>query len=122
MHYYVRGGETVNWIAQHVSQWRGEILEAANPDWREAAAVYKDWNPLITELIGQTKRCYKWALYDRDPLPRWSKGRVTLLGDAAHPMLPYVAQGACMALEDGYVLADVGGRDRSDPQAALLQY
>jgi salicylate hydroxylase len=121
VHYYVRGGEMVNWIAHYVSPWREESWKLET-DWREAAAVYKDWNPLITELFSHTARCYKWALHDRDPLPRWTQGRVTLIGDAAHPMLPYVAQGAAMALEDGYVLADVLAGCRSDPQAALKTY
>jgi salicylate hydroxylase len=121
VHYYVRGGEMVNWIAHYVSEWREESWKQES-DWREAAAVYKDWNPLITELFSRTERCYKWALYDRDPLPRWTQGSVTLMGDAAHPMLPYVAQGACMALEDGYVLADVLAAGRGDPQAALIAY
>lgn len=121
VHYYVRGGEMVNWIAQYVCDWREESWRLET-DWREAAAAYKDWNPRLTELFSHTERCYKWALHDRDPLPRWTNGRVTLLGDAAHPMLPYVAQGACMALEDAYVLADALARNRNDPLGALATY
>jgi salicylate hydroxylase len=121
VHYYVRRGEMVNWIAQHESDWRNESW-SVETDWREAAQAYADWNPLLAELFSHTQRCYKWALHDRDPLPRWSVGRVTLLGDAAHPMLPYVAQGAAMAIEDGYVLADLLDRYRSDPQRALRLY
>jgi salicylate hydroxylase len=121
VHYYVRGGELVNWIAQYEQDWREESWRVET-DWREAARAYAEWNPLLTELFSRTERCYKWALYDRDPLPRWSEGRVTLLGDAAHAMLPYVAQGAAMALEDGYVVADLLDRNRADPQRALLLY
>ena len=91
-------------------------------DWREAAEAYAGWHPLLAELFSRTERCYKWALYDRDPLPRWTQGRVTLLGDAAHPMLPYLAQGAAQAIEDGYVLADMLAQHRSDPQGALVAY
>jgi len=121
VHYYVRRGEMVNWIAHHMADWRQESWRLET-DWREAAAAYKDWDPRLTELFSHTQRCYKWALHDRDPLPRWSEGRVTLLGDAAHPMLPYVAQGAAMAIEDGYVLADCLHGSRGDPQAALKTY
>jgi 2-polyprenyl-6-methoxyphenol hydroxylase-like FAD-dependent oxidoreductase len=121
VHYYVRRGEMVNWIAQYESDWREESW-SVQTDWREAAEAYKDWNPLLTQLFSRTQRCYKWALHDRDPLPRWTQGRVTLLGDAAHPMLPYVAQGACMAIEDGYVLADLLDQSRADPQQALAAY
>jgi salicylate hydroxylase len=121
VHYYIRRGEMVNWIAHHESDWQEESW-SKETDWREAADAYKDWNPLLTELFSRTERCYKWALHDRDPLPRWTDGRVTLLGDAAHPMLPYVAQGAGMAIEDGYVLAELLEANRGDPQAALTLY
>ena len=106
VHYYVRRGELVNWIAHFEADWRDESWSVES-DWREAAAAYAGWHPTLAELFSRTERCYKWALYDRDPLPRWTQGRVTLLGDAAHPMLPYLAQGAAQAIEDGYVLADM---------------
>jgi salicylate hydroxylase len=121
VHYYVRRGELVNWIAHFESDWRVESWTVES-DWREAAAAYAGWNPLLAELFSRTQRCYKWALYDRDPLPRWTQGRVTLLGDAAHPMLPYLAQGAAQAIEDGYVLADRLDCHRTDPAAALAAY
>lgn len=56
-------------------------------------------------MLGNVETCYKWGLYDRDPLPTWTVGRVTLLGDAAHPMMPTLAQGAAISMEDGYALA-----------------
>jgi salicylate hydroxylase len=59
----------------------------------------------VREIIGAVDETYRWALYDREPLPRWSVGRVTLMGDAAHPMLPFLAQGACQAIEDAATLA-----------------
>src|SRR5207237_1350327 len=65
---------------------------------------------------------YKWALYDRDPIPRWTRGRVTILGDAAHPMLPYLGQGACQAIEDGAVLATALSAEAADPLAGLDRY
>jgi salicylate hydroxylase len=121
VHYYVRRGEIVNWIAHYEADWREESWSVES-DWREAAQAYAGWHPTLAELFSRTERCYKWALYDRDPLPRWTHGRVTLLGDAAHPMLPYLAQGAAQAIEDGYVLADMLAQHRDDAQAALAAY
>jgi salicylate hydroxylase len=121
VHYYVRRGEVVNWIAHFEADWRDESWTVES-DWREAAVAYADWNPKLAELYAHTQACYKWALYDRDPLPHWSTGRITLLGDAAHPMLPYLAQGACQAIEDAYVLADFLGQHRDDPEQALVAY
>jgi salicylate hydroxylase len=102
--YYMRGGTLVNWGGFCVSDWRQESWRVEG-DRREALDTYRDWHPSITTLIENTDRLYKWALYDREPLAAWTKGRVTLLGDSAHPMLPYLAQGACMAIEDAYALA-----------------
>jgi salicylate hydroxylase len=121
VHYYVRRGELVNWIAHFESDWRDESWRVES-DWREAAAAYAGWHPTLATLFSHTERCYKWALYDREPLTHWSQGRVTLLGDSAHPMLPYLAQGAAQAIEDGYVLADLLAQQRSDPVAALQAY
>jgi salicylate hydroxylase len=121
VHYYVRRGELVNWIAHFEADWREESWTVES-DWREAAAAYAGWHPTLAQLFARTERCYKWALHDREPLPRWSVGRATLLGDAAHPMLPYLAQGAAQAIEDGYVLADMLDRARDDAPAALAAY
>jgi salicylate hydroxylase len=121
VHYYVRGGELINWVASHDGEWQTE-------SWRNEASIdevlqtYKSWHPDLSKLFAATKHCYKWALFDRTPLPRWSKGRVTLLGDSAHAMLPYLAQGACMAIEDAFALAASLDRHREDPAAALDTY
>ena len=71
----------------------------------EALADFAGWHPTITRLLGEANELYRWALFDRAPLPRWVDGRVAILGDAAHPMLPFMAQGAAMAVEDAWVLA-----------------
>ena len=80
------------------------------------------WNSALTRLFPCSTRWYKWALYDRDPLERWSKGRATLLGDSAHAMLPYLGQGAAMAIEDGCVLAAMIARHGDDLDEALAAY
>jgi len=67
---------------------------------------FAGWHPSIQQLLDQVEgdSLYKWALFDRDPMPEWGKGRVSLLGDACHPTLPFMAQGAAMAIEDAAVL------------------
>src|SRR6202046_527573 len=68
------------------------------------------------------KNIFKWGLFDRDPMETWSSGHVTLLGDAAHPMLPYLSQGAAMAIEDAYVLAASLAAHGDDVETALSDY
>ena len=111
----------MNWIAHFESDWNEESWRVQT-DWKEVGQAYDGWHPSLAALFARTETCYKWALLDRDPLNAWTKGRVTLLGDAAHPMLPYLAQGAAMAVEDGYVVAALLDMHRSNPQLALKQY
>ena len=74
-------------------------------------------------IIDAVDTTYKWALFDRDPLPQWSEGRITLLGDACHAMLPYMAQGAVQSIEDGAALAAcLKGIDRAGVASALRRY
>jgi len=81
------------------------------------------WDPRIERLLGEVRTTFRWALYDREPLPTWTRGRLTLLGDAAHPMLPHLGQGANQAIEDGMALATILARaDRARAPAALLAY
>jgi len=91
-------------------------------DLSELTTTYAGWHPDLLRLFPCSARWYKWALYDRDPLERWSKGRVTLLGDSAHAMLPYLAQGAAMAIEDACVLSAAIARHADDLDKALLAY
>jgi len=85
------------------------------------AATFADWPEAVRDTIAAVDRPWRSALYDRAPLPRWSLGRATLLGDAAHPMLPFLAQGAGMAIEDAWVLA-ARLAERDDPVKALQLY
>ncbi|MCA1666349.1 MAG: FAD-dependent monooxygenase, partial [Thermomicrobia bacterium] len=80
------------------------------------------WHPEVRALIAGTEQVFKWALFDRPPLETWTRGRVTLLGDAAHPMLPYMAQGGSQSIEDAFVLAYCLAADRDDPQRAIEAY
>ena len=103
--YYVRGGAYVNVVAV-VEQdgWHKETWTEPG-DVNALRAAFAGWHSIVTEVLGAAENCFKWALFDRAPLARWSEGRVTLLGDACHPMLPFLAQGAAMAIEDGAALA-----------------
>ena len=84
---------------------------------------FEGWDPRIGEVLKQVDKTFRWALYDREPLPTWTKGRLTLLGDAAHPMLPHLGQGANQSIEDGMALATILAQvDRARVPAALLAY
>lgn len=122
VHYLVRGGALVNFVAHYDSEaWTGESW-TQECERSELMETYARWNASLLRLFESGERYYKWALYDRDPLDEWGRGGVTLLGDAAHPMLPYLAQGAGMAVEDGCVLGEAVARLGDDPAAALRAY
>lgn len=105
--YRVRRGELLNYAAfVDEGDWTEESWSLpAEPG--ELLARLPGSHADVAAIVNQTPpgQCYRWGLFDRDPLPRWSVGRVTLLGDAAHPMLPFLGQGAAMAVEDAVVLA-----------------
>jgi salicylate hydroxylase len=122
VHYLVRRGELVNFVAHYDSEAWTEESWTRECDRAELMQTYVRWHESLLRLFESSERYYKWALYDRDPLDRWGIGRVTLLGDAAHPMLPYLGQGAGMAIEDGCILADVLDRMSDAPAEALRQY
>ncbi len=90
-------------------------------DREEMLHGYQGWHPEVTSLIERAERMIKWGLFDRPPLARWSDGRLTLLGDAAHPMLPFLGLGAAMAIEDAFVLARAL-HEGPDIHAALNRY
>jgi salicylate hydroxylase len=91
-------------------------------DRQEPIQRYGKWHESLKRLFSASQVWYKWALYDRDPIPQWTRGRVTVLGDAAHPMLPYLGQGACQAMEDGCVLAMALEAMPDDVPGALQLY
>jgi salicylate hydroxylase len=107
VHYYVRSGTLVNCVC--VVEKEGWEVESwtERGDFDELKADFAGWHSDIQQLIDNLERdsLFKWALHDRAPMGRWGDGRVTLLGDACHPTLPFMAQGAAMAIEDAAVLA-----------------
>jgi len=104
VHYAVRGGSEVNIVAIFADHWSEPGWSAAG-DRREVVARFGAWSRLARDIVAAPQSWLKWALADRPPLPRWGSGPVTLAGDAAHPMLPFIAQGAAMGMEDGLILA-----------------
>ena len=120
--YPVRRGELLNFVAHYDSDdWTGESW-TQEADRAELASAYGHWNQEVRSLLAASERYYKWALYDREPLEQWGKGAVTLLGDAAHPMLPYLSQGASMTFEDACVLAQSLALTPAEPAQALRRY
>jgi len=85
-------------------------------------AAFAGWNDALLEMLSKVEHVFKWGIYDRDPLAHWTSGRITLLGDAAHPMMPTLAQGASITLEDAYALARNVARHADDPRRALRAY
>jgi 2-polyprenyl-6-methoxyphenol hydroxylase-like FAD-dependent oxidoreductase len=122
VHYPVRRGELINIVAHIDSDAWTEESWTRECDVSEVIETYAEWHLALRRLYPCSTRWYKWALYDRDPPARWSRGRATLLGDSAHAMLPYLGQGAAMSIEDGCVLAAVVERHRDDLGAALAAY
>ena len=90
--------------SQPEPEWRNESWSAKG-DLGQLRRAFEGFHPQVQAVLNACPDVHKWALYERDPLPAWCVGRVVLLGDACHPMLPYMAQGAANALEDAAVLA-----------------
>jgi salicylate hydroxylase len=122
VHYWVSAGRFMNvvCVTEH-GDWTSE-------GWTEKGSVadtmarYEGWHPTVRGLIAAFPETYIWALHDRLPLPQWTAGRATLLGDACHPMLPFMAQGAAQSIEDGAALAALLAAMPGDVPAALRRY
>ena len=123
VHYFVSRGRLLNFVGwtEH-DEWNRE-------DWTDRATVaralaaFEGWHLQVRRIIAAADTCFIWALFDRDPLPRWSVGRTTLLGDACHPMYPFMGQGAAQAIEDGAALAAcLVAAGNADPAVTLRHY
>ena len=120
--YYVRGGKLINFVAV---EERGEWTDQG---WRQKAdkselqTAFQGWDNRVMCLIEACEESYLWGLFDHPPLSKWTDRTMTLLGDAAHPMLPFMAQGAAMAIEDGWVLAHFLSKNPNNLEQALTNY
>jgi salicylate hydroxylase len=118
----VRGGELLNYVGFLPSDESLAESWTAPGNAEVLAREFAGWDPRVSQVIDQIDVVFGWGLYDREPLPRWTEGRLTLLGDAAHPMLPHLGQGANQAMEDGAALAFYLSRFADKPQEALARY
>jgi salicylate hydroxylase len=119
----VRGGSLINYVGFVPADEEMKESWSAAGDPAVLRREFVGWDPRIATVLEQVQTTFRWALFDREPLPGWSKGRLTLLGDAAHPMLPHMGQGANQSIEDGMALATILSRaDRKSVPAALLAY
>lgn len=103
--YLLRRGSLANFVGVVEHKTPGDESWTATGAKEQALKDFKRWHPSVTGIIEAADSMNRWALYGRKPLPKWSDGRATLLGDACHPMLPFLAQGAAMAIEDAWALA-----------------
>jgi salicylate hydroxylase len=119
----VRHGAMVNYVGFVPTDEEMKESWSAPGDPQELRQAFDGWDPRIGDVLAQVDRTFRWALYDREPLPTWSHGRLTLLGDAAHPMLPHLGQGANQSVEDGMALATLLAQtDAARVPAALQAY
>jgi salicylate hydroxylase len=119
----LRAGELINYVGFVPADEEMKESWSAPGDPDVLRREFAGWDPRIGSLLSQVQSTFRWALYDREPLPTWSRGRLTLLGDAAHPMLPHLGQGANQSIEDGMALATIVARaNRKTAPAALLAY
>jgi salicylate hydroxylase len=121
--YPVRSDELINYVGfvRTDEQTRESWSAAGDP--AALAQAFAGWDPMVEAITAAASMTFRWGLYDREPLPAWTRGRLTLLGDAAHPMLPHVGQGANQAIEDAVTVATVLARaDRGSAAQALRIY
>jgi salicylate hydroxylase len=121
--YFLRGGELLNFVGLVETTEISEESWVSKFPWEKLKQEFVGWNEELQAIIDAADRdeCYRWSLFFRPPVENWSSQRVTLLGDAVHATLPYLAQGACMAIEDGAVLARCLERE-PDVSSALQLY
>lgn len=122
VHYPVSGDDHINLVAFAPAGTNSVESWTATATVEELLGEFAGWDSRLVDLIRAAETPGRWALLDREPLDRWSLGNATLLGDAAHPMFPFFAQGAAQAIEDGAVLSLCLAADPDHPIAALSRY
>nr|WP_296063781.1 FAD-dependent monooxygenase [uncultured Actinoplanes sp.] len=122
VHYFVSAHRLLNFVAviERDAWTRESWTDRGDP--ADALTAFDGWHPQVRAILQAVDDTFIWALFDRAPLDHWSVGRVTLLGDACHAMLPFMAQGAAQAIEDGATLAACLADARDDPAGALRRY
>jgi salicylate hydroxylase len=119
----LRAGKLINFVGFTPADQTIRESWSAPGDPELLRQEFAGWDPRVEALLRNVHTTFRWALYDRDPLPCWTQGRLSLLGDAAHAMLPHLGQGANQSIEDGITLATMLARaDRDSAPAALLAY
>jgi salicylate hydroxylase len=122
LHYPVRRGELMNFVSMSErDDWQVESWSTSGSR-EELRNDFRGWHADVQLMIDEIETPYKWAMMIREPMPAWSKGRVTLLGDACHPTLPFLGQGGVMSIEDGYVVAACLDKYFSEPGVAFARY
>jgi salicylate hydroxylase len=117
----LRAGKLVNYVGFVPADQQMKESWSAPGDPDLLRQEFAGWDPRIERLLQHVQSTFRWALYDREPLPTWTKGRLSLLGDAAHPMLPHLGQGANQSIEDGMALATILQNADTDTAPAALQ-
>ena len=122
LHYPVRRGELMNFVSMSErSDWQVESWSMIG-DKQELRRDFAGWHADVQLMIDKIDTPFKWAMMIREPMETWSNGRITLLGDACHPTLPFLGQGGVMSIEDGYVLAACLDRYFGEPSAVFSRY
>ena len=122
VHYYVAGGRLMNFVAvREEDSWTRESW-VDRGDVADALRLFEGWHAQVRAIIGAAPETFKWGLFDRAPLVPWSTGRITLLGDSCHAMLPFMAQGAVQSIEDGAALTSCLLQAEGDVPGALVRY
>ena len=123
--YYTRRDKSEIYFVTSVpepAEWLTRESWSAKGDVRELRKAYEGFHADVRAVLDACPDCHKWAILEREPLPKWSDGRVVLLGDACHPMTPYMAQGAATAIEDAAVLARCLAEGAGDARTAFTRY
>lgn len=120
--YWLRGGKTLNFVgAVERDDWTQESWVEPGPK-EDFMTDFGGWCNPISAVVDAAEDCTRWALFDRDPMPEWTDANTALIGDACHPMLPFLAQGAAMGIEDAWVIAQALASAGSDIPGALQRY